>query len=186
LRAHYSEGLAAYRRASGMKPQTRRESFIGVLSRSPLLPHAQMDAGRARVEAEEDEARAKSGQTEKPPRGASFDRPKPAPCPVTLTSSRSGTEQDRHSARSGTRANQSAIQARQRQVRDARPDQGLKVKRARVLALAPGLHAFALTPRAASGGAPPCRQCVSEGFHEHENIREHRRRLARTLLSYQN
>ena len=39
-----------------------------------------------RVEAEEDEARAKSGQrppkpseAENPPRGASFDRPKPAP-----------------------------------------------------------------------------------------------------------
>ena len=69
----------------------------------------------------------------------------------------------------GTRAHEPAVQARQRKVRPARPDQGLQVELARVVALAAGLHALALAPGAASGDPPACRECVAERLHDHEN-----------------
>jgi len=38
------------------------------------------------------------------------------------------------------------------------------------VAFALGLHALALAPGAASRDAPSSRKCVSERFHDHENI----------------
>ena len=38
------------------------------------------------------------------------------------------------------------------------------------MALALGLHALALAPRAPRSDAPTCREGISEGFHDHENI----------------
>ena len=58
-------------------------------------------------------------------------------------------KQHNHSARPAARAHEPAIQARQREIRTLRPHQRLKIEFARVLALAQGLHALALAPRAA-------------------------------------
>ena len=79
-------------------------------------------------------------------------------------------KQNCNSPRPTTRAHQAAIQVGQRQVRTTGPNQGLKVQFARVIAFALGLHALALTPCAARSDAPTCSECVSEGFHDHENI----------------
>jgi hypothetical protein len=79
-------------------------------------------------------------------------------------------KQNRHSLGLAARAHEPAIEARQREVRPTRPDQGLNVKLASVVAFAFGFHALALAPCAANGDAPASRECVSNGFHDHENI----------------
>jgi hypothetical protein len=83
-------------------------------------------------------------------------------------------KQHRHGPRPAPGAHESTIQTRQREVRPARPDQRLKVKLARVLTLAPGLHPFTFAPSAASGDPPASSEGIPEGFHEHENIKDGR------------
>ena len=67
------------------------------------------------------------------------------------------------------------MQARQREVRTARPDQRLKVKLAGVVALAPGLHPFSRLPQVQRTVIrQPGSEGIPEGFHDHETIKDGR------------